>query len=209
MQLAVDHVFCIPTSPIGIAYRWLINGYYSFAILFTGVGLVQRQLYQTFLLFWVYLEADLLHFALSTSFPEPRPLCSLIDTAQLLSYRQNGMPCEEAVLGAAITSFLLIHQYCVKQMLPFAVEKFLFLLLPLSALSLYASRNATAEQLIYGILLGLALGTYTICVYHFFFKYHFEELIKFLRVTWLIPGNLTPKMAPVEIDDHDTVMLRS
>jgi hypothetical protein len=209
MQLQADHVFCVPTSVLGVASRWIINSYFSFAVLFTGVGLVQRQYYQTFLLFWAYLEADLLHHALAASFPEPKPTCSLVDTAMFLSYRQNGMPSEEAVLAATITSFLLFHQFLVKEMLPFAVEKFLFIMLPLSVLSLYASRNATAEQLIYGVLLGLMLGTYSIAVYHFFFKYHFEALIKFLRITWLVPGNATVKMAPGEVDDHDTVLLQS
>lgn len=209
MQLEADHIFCVPTDYTGILYRWFINSYYSFAILFTGVGLVQRQYYQTFLLFWAYLEADFLHQILSSMSPEARPLCSLLDSASFLVYRQNGWPCEEALIAATITAFLLIHQFLVKEMLPFAVEKFLFLMLPLSILGLYASRNATANQLFYGILFGTLLGSYSICMYHFFFKYHFEALIDHLRIHWLVPGVYTPKIKPLERLDHDTLMLQT
>jgi len=208
MIMEMENVYCTPETFLGIIMRWIIHTTYSFTVVLGGIALVQREFYLSFLLLWTYAEAQLIQYALSASFPETKPVCSLTDSAVFESYRSRGMPSVEALSVATITSFLLLHQLLVRRMLPFGAEKLLILILPLTVVSLYASRNATAAQLGVGIVLGTLLGTYTAAIYHFFFKYHFEELAKFLCVAWLIPGKTATMMAGGEQPDHDTVMLQ-
>jgi len=209
MSLQFELLYCHGESLLWASFDGVISTAHTFVIALSGIAMLHEQLYLGFLFFWTYHEALWTASALHALFPQDMPACSLLDEPLFASARQaRGMPSDEALVIAAVTSFLLIHQFFVRRILPLFVELLLVVLLPLTLLSLYATRNATLAQLAVGLGVGLLLGSFSALIYHFFYKYHLEAEREAFHLNWLVPTGAQIMLARGEQPDHDTKMLK-
>jgi hypothetical protein len=132
--------------------------------------------YISFLLIFVYHFSLLLHWAISSAFPEAKPLCSYADSLELRLMRAHGMPSKEVLTVTAAVAFLLGYQMLSHQALRLRLEFSLLILYPLWLLSNFANYNATLQQLAVSIVLGAALGAYAVVVFHFVLKDYIRAL---------------------------------
>lgn len=209
MGILVLFSSCVVDGMLGILLVVLNYLAYAFVFYISGVSMAKANIYHSFLLGHVYALAWFLYWCLSAQFPQPQPLCSFVDPAALVEFRQAGMPSLNAILNISVAAFLLGKQVLDEGGLPPVLQAFILILSPLWIISDYLSRNSTLEQLAVGTLVGILLATFTILLFHYTAR-------EFYRALSFIPlvGALFPHSEPVyPLDmrdaDQDLIMLFS
>ena len=207
MLLHIAYSFCEPTSAIlAFIVRWILNTSHTLLLLISGLAYVLQDTTYVFLLFWTYFEGFIISKSLSKLWPESKPICSLTDSLSFRESRLEGMPSDELFFITMASSFLLLHQYLVRQTLPFAFEKFIIFLVPVCSVCLIATRNASIGQVVFAFTVGGALGLYAVVVFHFLYKHHFKNIRDLFYLDWIVPGGSIPQIVYEQDDWFGTSM---
>ena len=208
MLIRIDYAFCEPESILALLARWIIHTGRTLLVLTTGLAYVMNDAAYVFLLIWTYIEATFIFTVVQQAFKQAKPPCSLTDDPLLSKMRDSGMPSEEVFYITMATAFLLTNQMLVRQVLPFGFEKFLLIMVPLSIVCMFLTRNATGMQVIVGLIFGGVMGLRASIVYQFVLKYQFLVIREFFKLSWLIPGgNIRKIYNDTDSDDLDTSTL--
>jgi hypothetical protein len=179
---------------------------YIFAFTLTGYAIVNGNLYISFVIGLLYFFSVYASFALSIQFEQPKPLCTLLDTAEFQEFRKFGMPSPDAFVFAVLISFLLGLQALTERGFPFRLEMSVLVIYPLWLLSNLVNRNATLGQLIWGTIAGTIVGIFSLAVFHYVAKIYWKALGDVPIIGWYFVTDFSPK--PTGPDrDQDSIML--
>lgn len=212
MGLFVFYTTCLIDGWSGAA--WLVLDYLSYAFLFyvSGFAIAKNNAYYSFLLGYLYLLAWFAYWTLSSQFPEPQPLCSLVDPAALVAVRQRGWPSLDSLLLTIACTFLVGKQLLGEGGLPFKLQFFLVVLYPLWIVGDLVSRNATFNQLVASVLIGSTISGFMVMLFHYVARTYYHSLYALPVIGPLIVDPPPKELSETEHRnddklDHDVLML--
>lgn len=204
----INDVYCHADSEIGELLLYVILSIHTLWKIIGGISLVAGELYLAALAFWGYQEQILVHYTLALKFQQPRPSCSTVYDALVEESRTHAMPSFETQLIFFGSTFLLVHMVLARYGFPLKVLIMMISLPFFASAALYITRNNTIEQLAFGALVGTVLGMRTVLLYHYFLKYHLEQLAMLQVLKYVMPSGRVLPLHSESDSDHDTLMLK-
>jgi hypothetical protein len=200
------NLYCMTVGWTAMCFYFINYVAYIFAFLLAGYAIVNGNLYMSFVLGLLYWFSVFVGYALSVQFAQPKPLCTLLDSLEFQEFRHLGMPSSDALVLAVLITFLLCLQMLTHHGLPALLELSVLIIYPFWLLSSYANRNATVAQLVWGTVIGAALGLYSIALFHYIAKPYWKALGSVPVIGWLLVTDSSPR--PTGLGrDQDSIML--